>query len=381
MGWNTDDGTRYRADDGRVFNTEKDAENHYKQQAENAAAAEAHAKYLAWVKEVLDQAWDLINKGDNKGAVDFLNNHKCQSSQLAYPLGMAYENLGDNQSAAHFYSDFLQKYIASNNVNEENSNNNVLYSRARVYIKLGDWKKAKTDCNSVMYAEQSYGDKRQEILGNVFNYRGLCFQNFGNKKMAIFDYKTSSDFGQNDSLTKLNALGVNYKPKNPPGTLRGKFIISLLLGLFSVASYFAIGLVISMTTGNDRLVTRSMPVFITLGLLIGVIILWISIYYKVYPLKKKLIALAIIITTMISCTWVLGIYQEVTDIEVGSTVILLDGRILKEPAWGSGEVKTLPKGSEVLTISGVTENKLWVQVEHEGDTGYVDTSYLRKKRK
>ena len=40
MDWNSDDGTRYQTNDGQVFNTEKDAEDHYKKLEEDKARRE-----------------------------------------------------------------------------------------------------------------------------------------------------------------------------------------------------------------------------------------------------------------------------------------------------------------------------------------------------
>ena len=389
MAWNSDDGVnRYRTDDGQVFNTEKAAEDHYKKQAEDKAAAEAYAKYLAWVKEVCDQAWGMINNGDNVGAIDFLFKQNKSPWQFAYPIGCAHENLGKNESAVHYYSEYLSLFSARGDIAEGNSYNHVLYSRARVYMNLSEWKAAKLDCNEVMYAEHSFGDKRREILGIVFNWRGKCFQNLGNNKMAIFDYKTSSDFGQQDSLSKLSDLGVNYSPKRPLNTLLGKVFTAFIFGVFALIATLTFFLTLNMN--KIELPGAGMTAYLWYFILPAAAFIfglkfWRNVRYKVYPLKKKIFALVVSVLFLINSITAVGTFISEISYEVGATVVITGeasfyGELNKPDSF----IKRIPDGVEVVILELINDEDYgiltYVQIEYEGIKGYTRSRNIRRKK-
>ena len=118
MAWNSDDGTRYRTDDGHTFNTEKDVEDHYKKLAEDSARSEELAKYLAKLKGICNQAWDLINKGNYKEAENHLYNNSTKKGeysysmpwQFFYPMGYALDQQGYYNDAINNYTTYLESY-------------------------------------------------------------------------------------------------------------------------------------------------------------------------------------------------------------------------------------------------------------------------------
>jgi tetratricopeptide (TPR) repeat protein len=383
MAYNVDDGVnRYRTDDGHTFNTEKDAEDHYKRQVENAAAAEAHAKYLAWVKKVLTEAWGLINKGDNAGAIDFLLNHDCQSSQLAYPLGWAYENLGKYESAKFYYSEFLQKYIGSNNMAEENSYNNVLYARARIYTNLGEWKSVKSDCNRVIYAEHSYDNKREDVLRNIFYYRGLSFENLGNKKRSIGDFKLALDFGNTNAGQKLSGLGISYSPKKPPKSFFGNGFLAFLFAVFTFT-----GIVFILLTSEEGIkgMAGVLGLVLILGLSIFVFKFWIAVKYIVNPLLKKITLPIFVALFLTAGVRLLSDFYEMSSVETGSMAVVVGsgGWLYEEPRYSSKTIKIIRPDEEVLILGDIINDGKgykFRQVEHEGEQGYIRHDDIRRKK-
>jgi tetratricopeptide (TPR) repeat protein len=54
-----------------------------------------------------------------------------------------------------------------------------------------------------------------EILGNVYLFRGDAYKETGENEKAIADYKKSADYGEMDALTTLKMNGINYTPQKP----------------------------------------------------------------------------------------------------------------------------------------------------------------------
>ena len=404
MAWNSDDGVnRYTTDDGHTFNTEKDAEDHYRKLADDRARSEELAKYLAAVKGVCNEAWRLINNGDYNGAADHLHNNSTKTGEFSYrmpwqffyPMGAAEEYLGSNNDAIECYSKYLETYREGGSVAENNSYNHALYSRARVYIKLGEWKKAMNDCESVIRSEDSFGSQRNEILGNAFYWRALSHEKLNNKKMAVWDYKISSDFGNKECADKLNNLGIRYRPKKPPRTLRGNPLLALIFAAVSLSAALLSTVLISIiaNSGNSSI---SIPgggwgLIVTLIIILAIIIIaynhWRWTFYKLYPRAKKRIFLIVFSIMAISGLSITGMVLDILNIEAGAAIVVSnDGRMLDKPHWGDGEVITeIPKGTvltviEVVRDGGSSGEQMWLGVEYEGKKGYLDTSSITRKR-
>jgi tetratricopeptide (TPR) repeat protein len=230
----------YKTDDGKVFDSKWRAESHAedlaRQEKLDREAAEAAAKFAKWANGVVDQAFGIMSEGDYQGALDFFEKNISDwndiPAQFAYPMGWAYEMLNNYERAIHFYSESIKIYRHYEGFSTSVSR--TFIARARVHLKTGDWNSAKFDCERIMDNEYLDINIRREILGIAFYYRGICFENLGNIKRAVTDYKLSSDYGKHDSLTKLNDLGVNYSPKKPPKTLLGSRFLAFFYGLFYV---------------------------------------------------------------------------------------------------------------------------------------------------
>ena len=403
MAWNSDDGVnRYSTDDGQVFNTEKDAEDHYKKLEADKARAEELAKYLAKVKGICDTAWGLINSGNYSGAVDHLHKNSTRTAndsymmpwQFFYPMGAAEEKLGSYDVAAKDYTKYLEAYRDGGSVAENNSNNHVRYSRARVYIQLGEWQKAENDCCHVMDSEDTFGKMRNEILGNVFYWRGLCHEKLENKKMTMWDYKLSSDFGQQEALNKLSDLGVRYKVKKPPRTMRGNILFSFINGSFAVIGYIAVLLLLMLYDIEIKLPTGFIKLIIYfVFLIVAPIILfvigwsfWRNTRYLVYPKVKKIKAL--VFASIIAVFAMLFSFPVLNALNMkpGDIVFTDTSYMLSEPNTEAGwDNRTeVPRNSPVLvTREPVKEadGKYYVQVEYDGMTGYYTPANLVKKSK
>jgi len=369
MGWNTNDGqTEYRTSDGRIFGTEKEAYEH-------EASKKYNAELEALAERLKYEAGELVNKGKYQEAITHIQKNWKGDSRIPQHcwaiVGLASELLGDYEDAINFYTSSCNKY------------DDCYFERARVYTIVKEWKLAKSDCHRVINREHSFNDQ-EEKLKYVFYYRGLCFENLGNKKRAIEDYKLASDFGNisggnKDSLEKLKSFNITYYPKPPPKTFRGNVLLAIITGLFSLVT----GLSIVLLHFNGRI--RGFWPLLAVAALILTIILWRNIRSIIYPIVKKaaflVLLTAAIISTNLAINWVIDSFAFAFEKGATATVTATtDGRLHKEPSVDSEYIKQLPEGTQVIIVGELVRIKSdwWIEVEHNGDRGFIDTSYIRR---
>ena len=388
----------YKTEDGKVFESRWQAESHAEDLARSAKisaeAAKAAAEIAKWANEAVEYAYkNFMDKSDYKGALAFFkkqisenistitsyNRYFGRDSDIMphflYPMGQAYEILGDYNDLIEAIKCYGESYDIYKSISGDGGFVEF-YARIRCYIKVCNWKLAKADCQYIMSNEQWIpSGKFNEKMGQVFYWRGQCFENLKNKNMAIFDYKTSADFRYSEASTKLSLLGVNnYKAKKPPKSLRPSGFLAFILGLFSLISAFCIALI---STGGTGLSMGFSHILFGLGVLVGVIMLWVRITYKIHPLPKKIIATIILPVFLISGILGFNIIYGKANLQPGTTVIVTDGRMLTEP-YGSDVIR-IPEGTEVMVTSTIIDLK-YVQIEYNGEKGYIDVGYIRKKR-
>jgi hypothetical protein len=92
---------------------------------------------------------------------------------------------------------------------------------------------------------------------------------------------------------------------------------------------------------------------------------------------------AAIISAGLAANWVIKTFAFA--FEIGSTATVTSvssGRLHTEPNADSQYIKQLPEGAEVIITGELIRIKSdwWIEVEHNGDRGFVDTSYIRRNK-
>ena len=391
MAWNYDDGRNvYRASDGSTFTTEKAAQEYQDKKDGRTAESDRIAReYAEAMGKIIAQAWDLINKGQCNAAIKYLDDETSSHGKdhfdgydipkgFLQPYAYAYAGINDLRKAIELISEAILRY---------HEKAIVTLDRAYFYSLNKQWKLVQLDAESVMNMEPGGADFGD--LGKAFYYRGVSFENTGEKDKAIIDYKTSADYNNERSKEKLRNFSVSYSPKNPPYTLQGKWRNGILLSAVSLIMAF----------NALMFLVGPLMFFIMIGFVIfdiWFIKKWRKTRLKVYPRKKKMM-----VTIMLSVILFFGIVYSTTilgtlgkinarEAEVAEALKDLAGKELtvyryedktvnlrSESNGTSRVIKTLNRGDTVTATGNVSG--LWVPVESGSDKGYVFAPFVRLK--
>jgi|GEM_PF-4565378 len=380
MAWNYDDGRNvYRASDGSTFTTEKAAQEYQDKKDGRTAESDRIAReYAEAMGKIIAQAWDLINKGQCNAAIKYLDDETSSHGKdhfdgydipkgFLQPYAYAYAGINDLRKAIELISEAILRY---------HEKAIVTLDRAYFYSLNKQWKLVQLDAESVMNMEPGGADFGD--LGKAFYYRGVSFENTGEKDKAIIDYKTSADYNNERSKEKLRNFSVSYSPKNPPYTLQGKWRNGILLSAVSLIMAF----------NALMFLVGPLMFFIMIGFVIfdiWFIKKWRKTRLKVYPRKKKMM-----VTIMLSVILFFGIVYSTTilgtlgkinawEAEVAEALKDLAGKELtvetgtlnlrSAPNSTSNVIKILNEKDTVTATGNVSG--LWVPVESGSDKGFV----------
>jgi tetratricopeptide (TPR) repeat protein len=359
----------------------------------NSAANEAAIKFAEWANKVVKEATEkFMNNGDYKEAIDFFSKHISDwddiPAQFIYPMAFCYECLNDYDKAIHYYGEAFRIYGRAYQ----------LVARARVYTKVKNWDRARFDCEKVMDNESNASD--HENMGEAFYYRGLSFQNMGNPKRAISDYKMSADYGNEDAKPELKKLGVYYSPKRPPKTLQTPLLLALII---SIAIFFLPAIIgsflghsmFSFTYFAWALTTVSIPYVIVSHFLR-------KTRYKVHPLKKQIlfaITVCLILGAFIginvklangskmqdkqkqTAEKALETFKDASTQNITVIVTFKDAYILDIPSTRGNIIEPYPRKGDTMTVTGdavIQENGyIWLPIEYKGVKGFVRESFVK----
>ena len=415
MAWNYDDGRNvYKTSDGSTFTTEKEAQEYQDKKDGRTAESDRIAReYAEAMGKIIAQAWEMINNGDCKGAIAYLDDQTRSHGKdhfdgydvpkgFLQPYAYAYKGLNDLRKAIELISEAILRYREMGNVE-------YILDRAYFYSLNKQWKLVQLDAETAMNMEPGGADFND--LGTAFYYRGLSFENTGEKDKAIIDYKTSADYNNEKSKDKLKSSNVYYNPKKPPATLQGKWINGIVLAVVFIIAAF-----------NGLMYIPYLGLIIILPLAVFDIFyikLWRKTRLKVYPLKKKIMLFSVLAGIVI-CFSIYGITVSSTlntlaarEAEVGLfaeqlvtgqsvTVTENEGQIyddgytgkygtpitdkpMHQSYSGVSVIKYVTEG-DILIVKGKAENVItgsynrwFVPIEHQGTNGFIEAKYINPK--
>jgi len=306
----------YKTSDGKVFDSRIRAEDHQKDVDNLNRASAEYAKMMA---KIINHAWDLINSENYQGAIAYLDEQKNSHGKDPFdgynipldfmrPFAHAYAGTGNLTKAIEYITEALNRYGNFAKDSDSSMNQYLVCLLDRVYYYALDkqWKPLQIDAESLMNREYPDADDRYDYLGKAFYYRGLCFENTGKQKAAITDYKTASNYNNDQAKDKLNGIGINYTSKKPSKTLKGNWLLAIVLP--SILAFAAIGIAYLLP---ENIELPGILFILVAALWFFVLVIWRKLRYKVYPLKKKIIALIIFIFTLVGLLGYVRLVEKV----------------------------------------------------------------------
>jgi tetratricopeptide (TPR) repeat protein len=112
-------------------------------------------------------------------------------AEIYYNRGVAYDNLGQYQSAIKDYYQAIQ-------VNPDYAE--VFYNRGTIYSEIGQYQRAIDDYNQAISLQPNYA--------NAYNNRGINFLSHGNKTLGCFDSQRACALGNCKLLEMAKGRGV-----------------------------------------------------------------------------------------------------------------------------------------------------------------------------
>ena len=313
--------------------------------------------------------------------------------------GLCYAKTGKRDLAIVNYkiaADYGEKFSLNNlqKIGENysplsyNSDNSCHYSAGERLLDAGDLPGAIAAFNLVDLPKEQTDAKNAKTLGKSFLDLGYLYLKAGARDRGVQCIKYSANYNNKEAKKYLRENRIRHRRLLWEPNRNG--FVSFLFGLVCGA-----GILFTITWILVMLFVESWASFLTI---IGVLVVGIAsaiISGGAWSSKKNILfafmlalaapgwlSFAGLVPDSLKSFFIYGVIFE-----VGSTAIVDNGTIMnsiddENKIWDRSNYRDIPEGVEVKILSeGIkADNNWWVQVEYNGETGYMKTSYLKKKK-
>ncbi len=397
----------YKTEDGKIFNTEGDAEKHRDELDRQKAESDSRvrARY-ADTYHYFKNAGTLFDQGDYDGAIAAYSEaaYSTPNDPVIFNMrGQAYSRKGDYDRAIADHNQALRIHRYKGGTFQVGT---AYFLRGYAYSGKGDYDSAIADYNEALKSRYvGVYNLDNNIIRQIYYNLGFAYDKKGQEDLAIENYKNAADYGDKAALENLINRGIKYmrESKNPASVSSGsagpvsgsarpvkapkkkiKWPLVILNVFLSIA--FGLGMILLIRWGYTLFTGKNLGILLTVIMLLVII----PLYSVIFAFKKVVLIVLLGILSVSGWLMFTGIISKYIDLEKVSSFVSFfqsgasnqsftvtqDVNFRDNPGTGSNVIRAL-KAGDTVTVTGDAQNG-WIPIEHEGDSGWVSAEFISR---